>query len=107
MAVGTRWALLSTLDSLSGPNPSRDSASLLSLDCLGQLRQDLVQIANDAEVGELEYRCVRILVDRKDVLRVLHADLVLDRAGDTGREVQLRSDRLAGLADLGRIGVPA
>ena len=32
----------------------------------------------------------------------LHADLVLDRAGDAGRQVQLRRDRLAGLADLAR-----
>ena len=33
-------------------------------------------------------------------------DLVLDRAGDPRREVQLRRDRLAGLADLRRVGVP-
>ena len=34
------------------------------------------------------------------VLRALHADQVLDRAGDAEREVQLRRDRLAGAADL-------
>ena len=60
-----------------------------------------------AEVGEFEDRRVGVLVDRDDVLRALHPDLVLDRAGDARREVQLRRDRLAGLADLRRVGVPA
>ena len=80
---------------------------LLGLDRLGQLGQDLVQVADDPEVGELEDRRVRVLVDRDDVLRGLHPDLVLDRAGDPGREVQLRRDGLAGLADLRRVRIPA
>src|SRR3978361_484259 len=83
------------------------SAAPLRLDRLGQLGDDLVQIADHAEIRELEDRRVRILVDRQDVLRVLHPDLVLDRAGHTGGQVELRRDRLAGLADLGRVGVPA
>src|SRR4051812_28193150 len=83
------------------------SAALLRLDGLGELGQDLVQVADDAQVAELEDRGVRVLVDRHDVLRGLHADLVLDRAGDAGRQVELRRDRLAGLADLGRVRVPA
>src|SRR5207245_2513648 len=33
--------------------------------------------------------------------------LVLDRAGDTRREIQLRRDRLASLTDLRGVGVPA
>ena len=37
----------------------------------------------------------------------LHADLVLDGAGDAGRDVELRRHRLARLADLGRVRVPA
>ena len=74
---------------------------------LGELGDDLVQVADDPEVGELEDRGVRVLVDRHDVLRGLHADLVLDRAGDAGRQVQLRRDGLARLADLGGVGVPA
>src|ERR1700754_2983586 len=82
------------------------SAALLGFDRLGQLGDDLVQIADHTEVGELEDRRVRVLVDGKDVLRVLHPDLVLDRAGDAGGQVELRRDRLAGLADLGRVGVP-
>src|SRR5215203_6292302 len=83
------------------------SASLAGLHGLGELGHDLVEVADDPEVGELEDRGVRVLVDRDDVLRALHADLVLDRAGDPGRQVQLRRDRLARLADLGGVGVPA
>src|SRR6476619_4082131 len=82
-------------------------AALLGLHGLGELGQDLVEVADDAEVGELEDRGVRVLVDRHDVLGVLHADLVLDGARDARREVQLRRDGLARLADLRRVGVPA
>src|SRR3954463_16469925 len=81
--------------------------ALLGLHGLRQLGQDLVEIAHDAEVGELEDRGVRVLVDRHDVLGVLHADLVLDRAGDARGQVQLRRDGLARLADLRGVGVPA
>src|SRR5215216_1584457 len=82
-------------------------AALLGLHGLRQLGHDLVEVADDPEVGELEDRGVGVLVDRHDVLRGLHADLVLDGAGDAGRQVQLRRDRLARLADLGGVGVPA
>src|SRR3954454_20722575 len=82
-------------------------AALLGLDGLGELGQDLVEIADDPEVGELEDRSVGVLVDRDDVLRVLHADLVLDRTGDARGQVQLRRDGLARLADLRGVGVPA
>src|SRR3954467_7533895 len=91
----------------TGAMPICRSAALLGLHCLGQLGQDLVQVPNDAEVRELEYRRVRVLVDRDDVLRVLHPDLVLDRSGDAGGEVELGRHRLAGLADLGGVRVPA
>src|SRR4051794_11566263 len=83
------------------------SAALPRLHGLGELRDDLVEVAHDAEIGELEDRGVAVLVDRDDVLRGLHADLVLDRAGDAGREVELRRDGLARLADLRRVRVPA
>src|SRR5215210_2333560 len=83
------------------------SAALLGLHGLGQLGHDLVEVADDPEVGELEDRGVRVLVDRDDVLRGLHADLVLDRARDARGEIQLRRDGLARLADLGGVGVPA
>src|SRR5215208_1175957 len=62
--------------------------ALLRLHCLGELGQDLVEVADDAEVGELEDRRVRVLVDRDDVLRGLHSHLVLDGARDARREVE-------------------
>src|SRR5439155_20529672 len=77
------------------------------LDELGQLRDDLVQVADDAEVGELEDRRVRVLVDRDDRPGALHPDLVLDRARDSAGHVELRRDRATGLADLRRVRVPA
>ena len=73
---------------------------------LGQLRDDLVQVADDPEVAEVEDRRVRVLVDRDDRPRSLHPDLVLDRARDPAGDVELRRDRLAGLPDL-RVRVPA
>ena len=76
-------------------------------DELGQLRDDLVQVADDPEIGELEDRRVRVLVDRDDRARALHPDLVLDRAGDADGDVELRRDGLARLADLRRVRVPA
>ncbi len=57
---------------------------------LGELRRDLVQVADDAEVGEVEDGRVRVLVDRDDRAGVLHAHLVLDRARDPERDVELR-----------------
>ena len=90
--------------------PGGDRAHQLALpraDELGQLRDDLVQVADDAEVAELEDGCVRVLVDRDDHVRALHAHLVLDCTGDPAGNVELRRDGLAGLADLGRVRVPA
>ena len=47
----------------------RHCLALLGLDRVGQLGDDLVEVADDPEVGELEDRRVRVLVDRHDVLR--------------------------------------
>src|SRR5215218_7968530 len=118
--IATPTSIRSSSGSVGGPtNSSAESTgggnslgdvtlrALLRLHGLGELRDDLVEVADDAEVGELEDRGVRVLVDRDDVLRGLHADLVLDRARDAGRQIQLRRDRLAGLADLGGVRVPA
>ncbi len=66
-----------------------------------------MEITHDAEVGELEDRSVLVLVDGEDVLRRLHADLVLDRARHAESDVELRGDGLAGLADLARVREPA
>src|SRR3954452_8786126 len=82
------------------------SASAL-LDQLGELRDDLVDVPDNAEVAELEDRRVRVLVDRDDHVRALHPDLVLDRAGYAEGDVELRRDDLAGLTDLRGVRVPA
>src|SRR5947209_8990475 len=54
-----------------GPRPLRDAmalGTLLGLDGVGQLGQDLVEIAHDAQIGELEDGRVGVLVDGDDVL---------------------------------------
>ena len=60
----------------------RDQPPFLAFTASVSLGRILFRSPTIAEVGELEDRRVRVLVDRDDVLRVLHADLVLDRAGD-------------------------
>src|SRR5947209_767563 len=105
-ATDRTWPFIdATLSTPSGNGELGASGSTapLRLDRVDQLGDDLVQVAHDPQVGELEDRRVGVLVDRDDVLRGLHPDLVLDRAGDPGREVQLGRDRLAGLPDLGRV----
>src|SRR5262245_29677315 len=73
---------------------------------LRELRDDLVQIPDDTDVAEVEDRRVRVLVDRDDRPRALHADLVLDRAGDPARDVEPWRHGLPRLADLGRVRIP-
>ena len=85
----------------------RGAAALAGGDLLGGLRDDLEQVADHAEVGQLEDRRLGVLVDRDDGLRGLHAGPVLDRAGDAERDVELRRDRLAGLPDLELVRVEA
>src|SRR5690242_10234652 len=70
------------------------------LDRLGQLRRDLEQVADDAEVCDLEDRRLFVLVHRDDRLARLHAGAVLDRTGDAQRDVQLRRHGLTGLTHL-------
>src|SRR5258705_6058421 len=79
---------------------SRENSALAGLDRLGQLRRDLEQVTDDAQVGNLEDRRLFVLVHRDDRLRRLHAGAVLDRTGDAQRDVQLRRHGLAGLAYL-------
>src|SRR6185295_13298812 len=84
--------------------------SALRLDLAHGLRErghDLERVADDAVVGDLEDRRLRILVDRDDDLRRLHAREVLDRARDADRDVELRADGLARLADLLGVRTPA
>src|SRR4051794_992883 len=95
------------LGATSRPLDDTALAPLAGLHGLGELGHDLVEVADDAEVGELEDRRVGVLVDGHDVLGALHADLVLDRARDPRGQIELRRDRLAGLADLRGVRPPA
>src|SRR5215212_7035571 len=114
-SIRSSGASLGAASASSTPNGGGKSAGrtltrsprLAGANELGQLRDDLVQVANNAEIGVLEDRRVRVLVDRDDHVRALHADLVLDRAGDPDGDVELRRHALPGLADLRRVGVPA
>src|SRR6185437_1102999 len=53
--------------------------------CLFQLRNDLEQIPHQADVGDLEDRCLAVLVDCHDGAGILDAGEMLDRAGDADR----------------------
>src|SRR4029077_7513580 len=74
--------------------------SLAAIELGGELGEDLEQIADEAVIGDLEDRRLLVLVDRDDDLRILHAGEMLDGARDPDRDVELRCDDLAGLADL-------
>src|SRR4029077_12185056 len=71
-----------------------------SAQLLDQLRHDLEQVADHPVVRDLEDRRFLVLVDRHDDAAVLHAREVLDRAGNTHRDVEIGRHDLAGLPDL-------
>src|SRR5262249_45639851 len=75
---------------------------------LGELAMErgdeLVEIADEAVIRDLEDRRFLVFVDRDDDLRILHAGEVLDRARDADRDIEVGGDDLAGLADLIIIG---
>src|SRR6202045_2827551 len=81
---------------------TRLNRSLLSklAERVGQFGNRLIQIRDQAVIGDLENRRVLILVDRDDHLGILHACEMLDRAGNADRDIELRRHHLAGLADL-------
>src|SRR3954470_24721544 len=82
--------------------PPSFSISLLSelAEPLGQFRNRLIEIRDQAVIGDLEDRRVLILIDRDDHLGILHAGEMLDRAGNADRDIELRRHHLAGLPDL-------
>ena len=45
-----------------------------------QGRNNLVHVADDAEISHPEDRCFRVLIDRDDVFGTLHPDKVLSRS---------------------------
>ncbi len=85
-----------------GPVSAGPAAELLQ-----QRRADLDEIADDEDIREVGDGSVRVAVDRHDRARGLHADLVLDRAADAEREIELWLHDLAGLADLLAVRDPA
>src|SRR5438876_3660390 len=69
-------------------------------DLLSEHGQDFEQIAHDSVISNVEDWRFRIFVDSDDRLRVLHADQMLNRSGNTDRDVQLGCDSLSRGSDL-------
>src|SRR5580692_9434908 len=70
--------------------------------CLHRLSErgdDFEEIGGDAVVGHFKDGRVGVFVDGYDTLRALHADKMLDGAGDADGEIELGRDRLAAAAD--------
>src|SRR5690606_32986834 len=80
----------------------RPVAASAGVEGFDQLGKDVVNVSDDAEIGDREDRGVRVLVDRHDRLRVLHTDQVLHGTRDAGGDVDVGLHRGAGLADLFR-----
>src|SRR5215470_17237372 len=80
------------------PRPRRSSGS--SAEQPFDLRNDLEQVADETVIRDFKNRRLAVLIDGDDGARVLDAGEVLDRPGDSHRDVQLRCNDLAGLADL-------
>src|ERR1039458_6927564 len=93
----------------AGPrNPNRCwPSSATSLDRLDELGDHLGEVTDDTEVGDREDGSLRVLVDRDDVLRVLHAHHVQGRPGNPAGDVHHRLHRLAGLTNLEGVRHPA
>src|SRR4029077_5902579 len=67
---------------------------------LGQLGKRLIEIGDQAIVGDLEDRRLLVLVDRHDHLGILHAGEMLDRTRNADRDVEVRRHHLAGFPAL-------
>ena len=98
---------MSSIRPIPVPRPRGQAESRPSAELGEERGTDLEQVADDDEVGELGDRRVRVAIDGDDRLGRLHPDLVLDRAADPEREVELRLHDLAGLADLLGVRDPA
>src|SRR5579871_1782742 len=85
------------------PLAETSSLSFLSADLAEfvlELGERLIEVSNEPVVGNLENRRFLVLVDGDDDLGVLHPGEVLDRAGNSDCDIELRRDDLARLADL-------
>ena len=70
------------------------------LQSLRQHGDNLVQISDDAEVGDAEDGRELVLVDGDDEVGLFHAGEVLDGTTDTASHVEVRADSLTRLTDL-------
>src|SRR6266550_9543128 len=75
-------------------------------DLLSEHRKNFEQIAHDAVISNVEDWRFRIFVDSDDRPGVLHADQMLNRSGNTDRDVQLGRHSLARGSDLTIDGQP-
>ena len=101
-----RIVLLGSIRRAWLPTPSLRCRSVLglALGLLGQLGNQLEEIADDTVIRHLEDRRFLVLVDRDDDLAVLHAGEMLDGTGDADGDVEVGGHDLAGLADLPVVG---
>lgn len=74
------------------------------LDALGQHGDDLVEVADDAQVSHAEDGGELVLVDGDDEVALLHTGEVLDGTADAASHVQVRTDGLTRLAHLYLVG---
>src|SRR5690242_12905240 len=65
-----------------------------------QVGNDLLVISDDAKSGVVEDWRILVSVDRDDRFRLGDPDEVMTRSGNADRDVQVRRNRLPGLADL-------
>ena len=90
------------------------SASLLFASCcfcffdlLGKNRNDLVQVAYYAVIGNVEDRSRLIFVDGNDDVGLFHTSHVLDGSGDTDGKVNMGTNSLTSLSNLKILRLPA
>ncbi len=80
---------------------------LAGVEGFDEFGEHLVDVADNAEIGDREDRSLLVLVDGDDVFGALHADEVLGGTGDATGDVNGGLDDLSGLADLVAVGHPA
>src|SRR5258705_3788435 len=114
-AIGLIWASANSrtvawIICCSPVNSSRMSLGLFLQELLELFRElgyDLAEVGDEAEVGDLEDRRLRVLVHRDDDFRRSHPGQMLDRARDAEAQVELGRDGPAGLSDLEPVRPPA
>ena len=65
-----------------------------------EIGDNVEQIANQADICDLKYRCFLILVDCNDSPSILDSGEMLNSARNTDRDVKFGGNDLSGLADL-------